>query len=59
MATAEVIVRYIGPIDEVDVIGVGVLKHGDEVAVSAEVAESLLAQTDNYEAAPAAAKKKG
>jgi hypothetical protein len=50
-------VRYIGPIDEVEAVGVGVFKHGDELEVTAEQAKGLLAQHDNFEAVNE--KKKG
>jgi len=49
--------RYIGPIDEVDAVGVGVLKRGDEFEVDADVAKGLLAQGDNYEPVKTAKKK--
>lgn len=50
--------RYTGPIDEVDVVGVGTVKQGDEFEANAEQAKALLKQSDNYEAA-SSAKKKG
>lgn len=53
--------RYVGPIDEVDVVGVGVLKHGDEVEVGPDYVDSLLALSDCFVSveSPAPAKKKG
>ncbi len=48
--------KYIGPIDEVDVVGVGIFKRGDELEVTAEQAKSLLDQPDNFESVT---KKKG
>lgn len=50
-------VRYIGPIDEVDVVGVGLFKRGDELEVEAATSRALLAQPDNFEAVTT--KKKG
>lgn len=51
--------RYIGPIDEVDVVGVGVFGRGDEFEATDEQAKRLLEQGDNYEPVKATAKKKG
>lgn len=48
--------RYIGPIDEVDCVGVGVLKQGDEFEATTEQAKGLLDQSDMYELVT---KKKG
>ncbi|HEY6013471.1 MAG TPA: hypothetical protein VIU37_05680 [Candidatus Limnocylindrales bacterium] len=64
---------YKGPIDEVFLVGVGVLKNGDTFDVPdavagrapaaatdeapADLGEGLLAQSDNYELAPAKAPK--
>lgn len=58
--------RYIGPIDEVDVVGVGVLASGDEFEATPDqvgkvpgpksLGEGLLAQSDNFELVT---KKKG
>lgn len=50
-------IRYIGPIDEVDAVGVGTFKHGDELEVTAAQAKGLLAQSDNFESVTE--KKKG
>jgi hypothetical protein len=51
-------VKYVGPIDEVEVIGVGVFaRHSDPVEVDAATAKALLAQPDNFEAVTE--KKKG
>lgn len=50
-------VRYVGPIDEVDVVGVGVLKRGDDVEVTAEQEKALLDQSDNFTTTPAEKKK--
>lgn len=51
--------RYIGPIDVVDVVGVGTLAHGEEFEAEGDQAKSLLQQNDNFEAVKAAPKKKG
>jgi hypothetical protein len=50
--------RYVGAIDEVDVVGVGTFKRGDtfDVETAAE-AKRLLTQPDNFEAVTE--KKKG
>lgn len=41
--------KYIGPIDEVDCVGIGMLKRGEEFEATAEQAKALLEQGDNYE----------
>jgi len=51
-------IRYIGPIDEVDAVGVGTFRHGDELEVTAEQAKALLAQSDNFEAVKSSTEKK-
>lgn len=50
-------VKYVGPIDEVDVVGVGTFKRDDTFEVDAATAKALLTQPDNYEAVTE--KKKG
>jgi len=50
-------VRYIGSIDEIEAVGVGVFKRGDELEVTAEQAKALLTQPDNFESVTE--KKKG
>lgn len=42
-------IKYVGPFDSVDVPGLGTVEHGSEVSCSAKQAESLLAQTDNWQ----------
>jgi hypothetical protein len=49
--------RYVGPIDEVDVVGVGTFKRGDELEVSDDLASGLLAQADNFESVKTTKKK--
>lgn len=47
--------RYVGPFDAVDVVGVGVVEHGGEFTpFSDEHEASLLEQTDNFVPADAA-----
>lgn len=50
--------EYHGPIDEVDVVGVGIVCRGDEFEVSDEQATALLNQPDNYKPVKQTAKKK-
>lgn len=40
--------RYVGPIDQVEIPGVAVLKRGDEFEVSDELAVVMLQQPDNF-----------
>jgi len=50
-------VKYVGAIDEVDVVLLGeTVKRGDVLEVTAEQAKALLTQPDNFESAD---KKKG
>ena len=61
-------ISYVGPFDEVEVPGVGVVKRGEAVSVAADVAgrvpsgedlgEGLLAQPSNWAPAKAASSKK-
>lgn len=48
-------VKYVGPHDAVDLVGVGEVKQGGAVDVPAGVAKSLLEQADNWQ--PVTAKK--
>lgn len=43
--------KYVGPFDAVEIVGVGVVTRGEPFEVDAAVADSLLEQQGNYEPA--------
>jgi len=50
--------RNINPLGDVDIVGVGPVKAGEEFEVSDDLAERLLEQPSNYEAVKSALKQK-
>ena len=47
--TTIVAIRYVGPVDAVEIGGIGVVKRGDVIECGATLAATLLEQTTNFE----------
>ena len=50
--------QYVGPHDAVEVAGLGVVNHGDDVEVKGKLAEALLEQPSNWTRTDTPEKKK-